>query len=312
MIARCAFALLLMAAPVGAARNAFREDPVEETVEEEEEEVTMIPVDDTDEVTVEAGEAADLFIVGEDTAPVKKAQEDDPEAGVVAIAEIRTKLRFVGNKVDLRNPEMVPTLVGDINEQKEKHADANFAFCVHVGTSASENIKTKRAGFMEGRVKTLVDALAEQGLEVNSANSFEHFKSTRFAGLVMKVYTGEEAPGCNQDDLIPPPAGSLLQVGVHEDPVEETVEEEEEEVTMIPVDDTDEVTVEAGEAADLFIVGEDTAPVKKAQEEDPEAGVVAIAEIRTKLRFIGNKVDLRNPEMVPTLVGDINEQKEKH
>merc|ERR1711972_283023 len=256
--------------------SAMREDPVEETVEEEEEEVTMIPVDDTDEVTVEAGEAADLFIVGEDTAPVKKAQEDDPEAGVVAIAEIRTKLRFIGNKVDLRNPEMVPTLVGDINEQKEKHADAKFAFCVHVGTSASENIKTSRAGFMEGRVKTLVDALADQGLEVSSANAFEHFKSTRFAGLVMKVYTGEEAPGCNQDDLIPPPAGSLLQVGVHEDPVEETVEEEEE-VTMIPVDDTDEVTVEAGEAADLFIVGEDTAPVKKAQEDDPEAGVVAIA-----------------------------------
>merc|ERR1711979_58408 len=160
------------------------------TVEEEEEEVTMIPVDDTDEVTVGAGEAADLFIVGEDTAPVKKAQEDDPEAGVVAIAEIRTKLRFIGNKVDLRNPEMVPTLVGDINEQKEKHADANFAFCVHVGTSASENLKTKRAGFMERRVKTLIDALADQGLEVNSANSFEHFKSTRFAGLVMKVYAG--------------------------------------------------------------------------------------------------------------------------
>merc|ERR1712232_1140247 len=215
-----------------------------------------------------------------------------------AIAEIRTKLGFIGNKVDLRNPEMVPTLVGDINEQKEKHADAKFAFCVHVGTSASENIKTSRAGFMQGRVKTLVDALADQGLEVDSANSFEHFKSTRFAGLVMKVYTGEEAPGCNQDDLIPPPAGSLVEVGsaVHED----------------PVDDTDEVTVEAGEAADLFIVGEDTAPVKKAQEDDPEAGVVAIAEIRTKLRFVGNKVDLRNPEIVPTLVGDINEQKEKH
>merc|ERR550532_2296942 len=281
----------------------------------------MIPVDETDEVAVEEGEASQLFIVGEDTAPVKKAQEEDPEAGVVAIAEIRTKLRFIGNKVDLRNPEMVPTLVGDINEQKEKHADANFAFCVHAGTSASENIKTSRPGFMEGRVKTLVDALADQGLEVDSANAFEHFKSTRFAGLVMKVYTGEEAPGCNQDDLIPPPAGSLVEVAhasvqlgavrnaVHEDPVEETVEEEEEEVTMIPVDDTDEVTLEAGEAADLFIVGEDTAPVKKAQEDDPESGVVAIAEIRTKLRFIGNKVDLRNPEMVPTLVGDINEQK---
>jgi len=37
--------------------------------------------------------------------------------------------------------------------------------------------------------------------------------------------------------------------------LEETVEEEEQEVTMIPIDDTDEVTVEAGDATDLFIVG---------------------------------------------------------
>merc|ERR1719458_260367 len=192
--------LLLVCAPLqlGAVRSATQEDP--------DEEVTMIPVEEGDEVTVEAVDSGDVFTLEEDSSPVEKENKENPESDVQALVEIRTKLRFIGNQVGLRNPEMVPTLVQDINDQKDKHADANFAFCVHVGTSASENIKTSRAGFMEGRVKTLVDALADQGLEVNSANSFEHFKSTRFAGLVMKVYTGEEAPGCNQDDLIPPPA----------------------------------------------------------------------------------------------------------
>merc|ERR1712113_915327 len=90
-----------------------------------------------------------------------------------------------------------------INDQKDKHPDAKFAFCVHVGTSASENIKTSRHGFMEGRVQSLVDALAEQELEVDRESVFEHFKSTRFAGLVMKVYNGDIAPECKQEDLIP-------------------------------------------------------------------------------------------------------------
>merc|ERR1719436_188207 len=218
---------------------------------------------------------------------------------------------------------MVPTLVGDINEQKEKHADANFAFCVHVGTSASENIKTSRPGFMEGRVKTLVDALADQGLEVNSANAFEHFKSTRFAGLVMKVYTGEEAPGCNQDDLIPPPAGSLLQVAVHEDPAEEDVgtfpaeepaaeeEEEEEDVgTYMASDEGADVEMEEGtDAAEAIFT---VAAGEEEQQANPDSDVQKLVEIRTTLKFKGNKVALRNPQMVPTLLEDINGQKEKY
>jgi len=202
-----AIALLLVVAPLqlGAVRSATREDP--------DEEVTMIPVEEDDVVTVEAGQAAELFTVEAGSTPVEKENEENPESQVQALVEIRTKLRFIGNQVGLRNPEMVPTLVQDINDQKDKHPDAKFAFCVHVGTSASENIKTSRPGFMEGRVQSLVDALAEQELEVESANAFEHFQSTRFAGLVMKVYGGETAPECKKEDLVPPPAdSSLVQV----------------------------------------------------------------------------------------------------
>merc|ERR1719210_2038434 len=94
-----------------------------------------------------------------------------------------TKLKFKGNKVELRNPQLVPALVQDINDIKGKHADAQFVYCLHVGTSAGERIKTARPGFMEGRVKSLKEALAEEDAELDvGSNAFEHFQSTRFAG----------------------------------------------------------------------------------------------------------------------------------
>jgi len=299
MRAISAITLVLLAAPLvlRAARVAGMQEP------EEEEEVTMIPVEEGDEVTVEAGEVVDVFTVEEGSSAVENANQENPDSGIKALVEIRTKLKFIGNQVGLRNPEMVPTLVGDINDQKDKHPDAKFAFCVHVGTSASENIKTSRPGFMEGRVQSLVDALAEQDLAVDAANAFEHFQSTRFAGLVMKVYTGETAPECTKEDLIPPPASSLVQLAQ---------EPEEEEVTMIPVEEGDEVTVEAVDSADVFTVEAGSTPVEEENKENPDSEVQALVEIRTKLRFIGNQVGLRNPEMVPTLVGDINDQKDKH
>merc|ERR1719479_681602 len=172
----------------------------------------MIPLEEGESFEKEDVDGGEVFTVDQETQVVKDDNAANPDSDIQALVEIRTKLKFIGNQVGLRNPEMVPTLVGDINDIKDKHPEANFAFCVHVGTSASENIKTARAGFMEGRVQSLVDALAEQDLEVNAANAFEHFQSTRFAGLVMKVYTGETAPECTKEDLIPPPASSLVQV----------------------------------------------------------------------------------------------------
>merc|ERR1712125_227313 len=165
--------------------------------EEEEEDIgTFMASDPEDEVTMEdGGDAAEAIFT---VAAGVTEEEANPDSDVQVLVEIRTKLKFKGNKVALRNPHLVPTLVEDINGQKDKYPDAQFAFCVHVGTSASARIKTARPGFMEGRVKSVVDELTKQGVDVDSANAFEHYKSTRFAGLVMKVYKGETAPECKK------------------------------------------------------------------------------------------------------------------
>merc|ERR1719189_2412328 len=136
------------------------------------------------------------------TAPAPAARDGGKTSWII---EMRSKIRFKGNKIELRNPDMVPALVEDINGIKAEHPESKFVFCLHVGTSAGEAIKTKRKGFMEGRVKTLADALAAEDDELNvGSNAFEHYSSTRFAGLVMKVYNGAEAPECNKEDLVPP------------------------------------------------------------------------------------------------------------
>jgi len=203
--------MLLLVAPVQlmAARNSMRQqqDPTEE--------VTFMALEDeSEEVTSIQSDGADFFEVGgEDSATVAAANSENPGSEITHLLEIRTKLKFIGNQVGLRNPEMVPTLVGDIKEQQDQHPGANFLFCMHVGTTADDSIKTKRAGFMEGRSQSLLDALHENDGELGVGTTstfddtaFEHFQSTRFAGLVMKVYTGDVAPGCAKDDLLPPPA----------------------------------------------------------------------------------------------------------
>merc|ERR1712217_619757 len=141
------------------------------------------------------------FDLGEESATVVAANSENPGSEITNLIEVRTKLKFMGNQVGLRNPELVPTLVSDIKEQQHQHGDSKFLFCLHVGTTAGESIKTKRAGFMEGRSQSLLDALHENDEELGVGASsafddtpFEHFHSTRFAGLVMKVYTGDVAP----------------------------------------------------------------------------------------------------------------------
>merc|ERR1719331_2535110 len=165
-----------------------------------------------------AGDAGTMFEIGPETATIeaennKLAEEGLTDVQLTHLVEVRTKLKFIGNQVELRNPEMVGQLVEDIATQQEGHVGSNFLFCMHVGTSASEGIKTTRPGFIEGRSQTLLDSLQsfEERLGVGSTSkvhdeSFEHFKSARFAGLVMKVYSGEESPGCDKDDLVPPAA----------------------------------------------------------------------------------------------------------
>merc|ERR1719507_1589162 len=172
--------------------------------EDEEEDVgTFIGGIDDDAVIEkdEGGEGTDEIFT------VVATPEMEEKEGITHLVEIRTKLKFKGNKVELRNPQLVPALVQDINDIKEKHPDAQFVYCLHVGTSAGERIKTARPGFMEGRVKSLKDALAEEDAELDvGTNAFEHFQSTRFAGLLMKVYTGDDKPECAKEDLTPPSA----------------------------------------------------------------------------------------------------------
>merc|ERR1712113_1234176 len=195
--------LLLFAASARAVRKEEDEEVTFMALQDEEEEVTSIQAD-----------SADFFEVGgEESATVLAANEENPGSEITHLLEVRTKLKFIGNQVGLRNPELVPTLVSDIKEQQDNHDGAKFIFCLHVGTTADESIKQKRAGFMEGRSQSLLDALHENDEELGVGGSstfddtpFEHFGSTRFSGLVMKVYTGNAAPTCAKEDLVPPSA----------------------------------------------------------------------------------------------------------
>merc|ERR1719229_162417 len=199
--------LLMLFAPsmVQSARNK-KEEP--------EEEVTfMALMDEEEDVTSIQAEGADMWELGEDSATVAAANEEYEDSGITNLMEIRTKLKFIGNQVELRNPQMMPTLVEDIAGQMATHAESKFLLCLHVGTTAAAEIKSSRPGFIEGRSETLLSALHEHDADLGVGEStildgdvFEHFGSTRFAGLVMKVYTGDTDPGCKQEDLVPPSA----------------------------------------------------------------------------------------------------------
>merc|ERR1719479_259419 len=95
---------------------------------------------------------------------------------------------------------------------------------------------------MEGRVKTLHDSLTAEGGELGigditvfSEETFEHYESTRFAGLVMKVYKGDTAPDCKKDDLVPPPAGAGPAPTLA--PTPEPADEPEQEVTFLNLEE---------------------------------------------------------------------------
>jgi len=180
-----------------------------QALKKEDEEVTYLNLGEEEEVKTMALDSGTMFELGEDSQAVATenqklqdyCQKNIPQ--LTHLLEIRTKLTFVGNKVDLRNPDMVGQLADDIKTQQEQYGDSSkFLFCLHVGTTATKGIKDERPGFIEGRTKTLLDALNQYADELGvgstasvSKTAFEHFQSTRFAGLVMKVYTGELKPG---------------------------------------------------------------------------------------------------------------------
>jgi len=208
-----ALALLLLAVPMCTlgSRNSIRNSD-----EDEEEEISFFPESDEEEdiMSVQA-EASDIFVVGEGGENGLVAKQNDlyEEAAITHLIEVRTKLKFKGNKMELKNPEMVPTLVSDIKEQQGQHPESKFLFCLHIGTTGDEaTLTAKRPGFMAGRAKSLLDALHEEDEDLGvgaistfDEQPFEHYQSTRFAGMVMKVYSGDN-PGCAKEDLAPPAA----------------------------------------------------------------------------------------------------------
>merc|ERR1719293_115918 len=127
--------LLAMPALHKAARNK-KEEP--------EEEVTFMALVDEEEVPSIQADGADMFEVGEESAPVAAANDEYEGAEISNLMEILTKLKFIGNQVELRNPDMVPTLVEDIAGQMGTHEDKKFLLCLHVGTTAAAEIKDTR------------------------------------------------------------------------------------------------------------------------------------------------------------------------
>merc|ERR1719350_1611500 len=129
--------LLLLVAPINimGARNLLK-------VSDEDEEISYFPdSDEEEEIESVQAEASDIFIVDDSAGEgglVAQQNEEYADADITHLMEIRTKLKFKGNKMELRNPEMIPTLVSDINEQQGKHEGAKFLFCLHIGTSGDE------------------------------------------------------------------------------------------------------------------------------------------------------------------------------
>merc|ERR1719384_936161 len=199
--------VFILAVVATSATRTLKQDP-------DEEEVTFMALEsEEEEVTTMVGDAGTIFELGEESATVEAANSEFEDGEITNLMEVRTKLKFVGNAVELRNADLVPTLVEDIKGQMNQHEGKQFLLCLHVGTTASANIKNSRPGFIEGRSATLLDALHQHDgdLKVDDvttigADVLEHFGSTRFAGLVIKVYSGDGTPECKQDDLVPPSA----------------------------------------------------------------------------------------------------------
>merc|ERR1719464_618697 len=80
-----------------------------------------------------------MFEIGPESQTIEAENKKLEEAGIedvtlTHLVEVRTKLKFIGNHVELRNPEMVATLVEDIKAQQGQHEGSQFLFCLHVGT----------------------------------------------------------------------------------------------------------------------------------------------------------------------------------
>merc|ERR1719150_652543 len=153
-----------------------------------------------------------MWRAGRNSRAVREENAKNPDSKVQFLYEIRTKLKFAGNAMELRNLELIPQIVDDVIDQQNEHPELGFAFCVHIGTTAPEEILKNRPGFMEGRAMSFLKELQPGGpegamrddIDGAIAGSFFHFGTKRFAGLIMKAYSGPVRPKCEKTDLKPP------------------------------------------------------------------------------------------------------------
>merc|ERR1719464_1389590 len=64
-----------------------------------------------------------MFEIGPESQTIEAENKKLEEAGIedvtlTHLVEVRTKLKFIGNQVELRNPQMVAQLVEDIKAQQ--------------------------------------------------------------------------------------------------------------------------------------------------------------------------------------------------
>merc|ERR1719367_349531 len=138
------------------------------------------------------------------------AQKDkNKDTDIQDVYQIQSKLRFRGNKVVLKNPQLVAKIAKNIKDLQAKASGRNFMFCLHIGTSAPEVIMENRRAFMEGRAGTFKKAFQPggpsapmiDGIKGTVGNHFFHFNAKRFAAVVMKTYKGTP-PECVKKDLL--------------------------------------------------------------------------------------------------------------
>jgi uncharacterized protein YjaG (DUF416 family) len=305
---RATLMIILAPACVMALRSAVQRDNLDE--------VTFLATEEGEEVKTTNVDSGTVFELDAQTQTVMSENEKYEDSEITHLVEIRTKLKFIGNKVQWRNPGMVETLVNDIKGQQDAHPGSKFLFCLHVGTTAEERIKSQRPGFIEGRSQTFLNALNQHAQTIGVFTSsvgptvYEHFESSRFAGLVMKVYKGATDPRCAKDDLIPPPA-SGAESRTSPQP-SQMVQEQPDEVTYLPMEGGEDVATLAVDSGTIFELDSTTQTVMSENEKYENSEITHLLEIRTKLKFVGNHVELRNPDMVQTLVNDIKEQQDSH
>merc|ERR1719150_2438719 len=74
------------------------------------------PEDDIEDE--EDNEGATIFRAGANSAAVAAQNLANPDSDITSVHEFRSKLRFRGNKVVLKNPQLVPGIITNIKQKQ--------------------------------------------------------------------------------------------------------------------------------------------------------------------------------------------------